>query len=47
MKALVLKAYNEFAYTDVPDPQFGPEDVLIRVRACHPSCLMTRGPATN
>ena len=34
MKALVLKEYNRFEYTDVPDPQVGPEDVLIQVMAC-------------
>lgn len=34
MKALVLEAINSFAYKDVPDPQIGPGDVLIRVQAC-------------
>ena len=34
MKALVLKAYNQFVYEDVPDPEFGDDEVLIRVRAC-------------
>jgi L-iditol 2-dehydrogenase len=34
MKALVLQEYNHFEYRDVPDPQIGPEDVLIRVKAC-------------
>jgi L-iditol 2-dehydrogenase len=34
MKALVLEEYNRFEYTDVPEPQVGPEDVLIRVMAC-------------
>ena len=34
MKALVLKEYNKFSYEDVPMPQVGPEDVLIRVKAC-------------
>ena len=34
MKALVLKQYNQFEYREVPDPQFGPEDVLIKVKAC-------------
>lgn len=33
MKALVLKAYLKFDYTDVPMPEHGPEDVLIRVQA--------------
>jgi len=34
MKALVLQQYNHFEYQDVPDPQAGPEDVLIQVKAC-------------
>ncbi|NOZ20387.1 MAG: galactitol-1-phosphate 5-dehydrogenase [Planctomycetes bacterium] len=34
MKALVLKEYNHFSYEDVPDPEIGPNDVLIRVKAC-------------
>jgi L-iditol 2-dehydrogenase len=34
MKALVLKAYNQFEYTDVPAPEIGPDDVLIAVKAC-------------
>lgn len=34
MKALVLKEYNQFSYEDVPVPEIGDEDVLIRVKAC-------------
>jgi L-iditol 2-dehydrogenase len=34
MKALVLQEYNHFEYREVPDPQIGLEDVLIRVKAC-------------
>jgi L-iditol 2-dehydrogenase len=34
MKALVLEAYNHLEYKEVPEPQIGPEDVLIQVRAC-------------
>jgi L-iditol 2-dehydrogenase len=34
MKALVLKAYNEFVYEDVPEPEFGPDEVLIQIKAC-------------
>lgn len=34
MKALMLEQYNKFAYTDVEMPEFGPEDLLIRVKAC-------------
>ncbi|MGA2975091.1 MAG: galactitol-1-phosphate 5-dehydrogenase [Spirochaetia bacterium] len=34
MKALILKEYNRFVYEDVPEPQIGPEDVLVRVKAC-------------
>jgi L-iditol 2-dehydrogenase len=34
VKALVLEQYNELVYRDMPNPEIGPEDVLIRVRAC-------------
>jgi L-iditol 2-dehydrogenase len=34
MKALVLKAYKQFAYEDVPDPEAGPDEVLVAVKAC-------------
>jgi len=34
MKALVLTEYNHFEYQDVPEPQVGPEDVLVDVKAC-------------
>lgn len=34
MKALVLEEYNHLVYKDVPDPQIGPQEVLVRVRAC-------------
>jgi L-iditol 2-dehydrogenase len=34
MKALVLKEYNKFVYEDISDPQIGPDDVLIRIKAC-------------
>ena len=34
MKALVLTEYNHFGYRDVPDPQVGPEDVLVEIKAC-------------
>ncbi len=34
MKALVLTAYKRFEYCDVPEPQPGPQDVLVRVEAC-------------
>jgi L-iditol 2-dehydrogenase len=34
MKALVLKEYNLFTVEDVPMPQFGNNDILIRVQAC-------------
>lgn len=33
MKALVLEEYNRLAYKEMPDPQAGPDDVLIRVKA--------------
>jgi len=34
MKALVLVEYNRLEIQDIPEPQFGPEDVLIEVKAC-------------
>jgi L-iditol 2-dehydrogenase len=34
MKALVLTEYNRFSLEDVPLPEIGPEDVLVRVKAC-------------
>ena len=34
MKALVLEEYNHLVYENVPKPQLGPNDVLIRVKAC-------------
>ncbi|HBR02710.1 MAG TPA: galactitol-1-phosphate 5-dehydrogenase [Ruminiclostridium sp.] len=34
MKALVLKEYNNFSVEDVPVPEFGRDEVLIRVKAC-------------
>lgn len=34
MKALVLKKYNNLVYEDIPEPEIGPDDVLIQVKAC-------------
>lgn len=34
MKALTLTAYHQFEFGDQPDPEIGPEDVLIGVKAC-------------
>lgn len=34
MKALTLTQYKHFEYGDVPEPEMGPDDVLIRVKAC-------------
>ncbi len=34
MKALVLEKYNSLIYKDVPDPEFGDEEVLVRVKYC-------------
>ncbi|BDC49310.1 galactitol-1-phosphate 5-dehydrogenase [Bryobacterales bacterium F-183] len=34
MKALLLTDYKKLEYTDVPEPVFGPDDILIKVRAC-------------
>lgn len=33
MKALMLEEYNKLAVTDVPIPQYGPSEVLVRVRS--------------
>ena len=34
MKALVLSEYKKLEIAEVPDPEVGPSDVLVRVRAC-------------
>lgn len=34
MKALLLKEYMQLEVTEVPEPEIGPEDLLVRVRAC-------------
>jgi L-iditol 2-dehydrogenase len=34
MKALVLNRYNHFDYEDMPEPNVGPGEVLVRVCAC-------------
>ncbi|GAB4434711.1 MAG: galactitol-1-phosphate 5-dehydrogenase [Anaerolineae bacterium] len=34
MKALLLTAPSQFEYADVPEPEVGPDDVLIQVKAC-------------
>jgi len=34
MKALLLRQYMDLEVTDLPQPEIGPHDVLIRVRAC-------------
>jgi threonine dehydrogenase-like Zn-dependent dehydrogenase len=34
MKALVLRQYNDLHYEDAPEPQPGPDEVLIAVKAC-------------
>ena len=33
MKALMLEEYNKLAYKEMPDPQVGPDDVLVRIKA--------------
>ncbi len=34
MKALLLKNYKELELVDLPTPEIGPDDLLVRVRAC-------------
>jgi len=34
MKALVLEEYKRFEFKDWPEPEIGPEDVLVEVKAC-------------
>ncbi len=34
MKALILKQYNHLVYEDVDDPEYGPNDVLVKVKSC-------------
>ncbi len=34
MKALLLEKYMELGYQEVPEPTIGPDEVLIRVKAC-------------
>jgi L-iditol 2-dehydrogenase len=34
MKALTLTAYNKFEFGEVPRPEPGPDEVVVRVRAC-------------
>jgi L-iditol 2-dehydrogenase len=34
MKALVLKEYLKLDYEEVPQPEAGPEEVLVAVKAC-------------
>src|SRR5881409_1201449 len=34
MKALLLTQYRRLEVTEIPSPEIGPDDVLVRVRAC-------------
>jgi L-iditol 2-dehydrogenase len=34
MRVLLLKEYKVLEITDMPEPAVGPEDVLVRVKAC-------------
>ena len=34
MKALLLSEYKKLAITDMPTPEIGEDDVLVRVAAC-------------
>jgi L-iditol 2-dehydrogenase len=33
MKALIVEQHNHLVCQDVPEPEIGPEDVLVRVKA--------------
>jgi len=34
MKALTLKEYKRLEMTEMPEPQIGPDDLLVQVKAC-------------
>src|SRR5258707_10646312 len=34
MQAMLLKQYMHLEIVEMPEPQIGPDDVLVRVRAC-------------
>ena len=34
MKALVLKEYNYLGYENVPDPEYGSDEVIVGIKAC-------------
>jgi L-iditol 2-dehydrogenase len=34
MKALVLESYNNLVYKEMPEPEYKPNEVLVRVKAC-------------
>ena len=34
MQALILEEYRNLKVRDFPDPEIGPQEVLVRVRAC-------------
>ena len=34
MKALLLEEYKKLSVTDMPEPKFGPNEVLIKIKAC-------------
>ncbi len=34
MKALLLTQYKQLEYVDFPDPEYGPDDLLVKVHAC-------------
>jgi len=34
MKALLLREYKKLELTDLPNPAIGPDDILVRVKAC-------------
>ncbi|HEX3044693.1 MAG TPA: alcohol dehydrogenase catalytic domain-containing protein, partial [Bacillota bacterium] len=34
MRALVLQEYGQFCFENVPEPDYGPNDLLVQVKAC-------------
>jgi threonine dehydrogenase-like Zn-dependent dehydrogenase len=49
MRALLLKEYNKLWIADMHEPPIGPDDVLVRVKACgiHGSDAQSNQAATK